>query len=79
MAQNYEIGQIITIPKGAEVNHGLHEDSDSFIVPKPWKVRVIGRGPGGLEILIPGHEDLSPAYWHQPEPKVDNKPLPTAV
>lgn len=74
MGEKYEIGQIITIPKGAEVNHGLHEDSDSFILPEPWQGVIIGKGPGALEVEFPGHADLSPAYWHQPEPQDNQKP-----
>ena len=80
MPQNYEAGRVISIPQGAEVNHGMNEDSDSFVLPKRTKALILRKLPGGLEILIPGHEDLSPAFWHQPEHvKHKRSHLPVAI
>lgn len=64
------MGKRIDIKKGTELNHGLNEDADSIVLPKPVRaviVSLIQLKNGGVEIEVPGHEDLSPLFWHQPE------------
>jgi len=70
MKNIYETGQQVVIPKGTELNHGLNEDADSIVLPKPVRAVVVSLTQlknGGIEIKVPGHEDLSPLFWHQPE------------
>ncbi len=77
MLNKFEIGQKIKIQKGTELNHGLNEDADSIVLPKTISAVVVSLTQlknGGLEIEVPGHEDLSPLFWHQPE---DKNPLLT--
>lgn len=69
MPPRYEIGQNIIIPRGVEVNHGLNEDSDSFRLLQRLRAVVVGFAPGAIEVVFPGKKDLSPAFWHQPEPR----------
>ena len=77
MNNRFEVGQRVEIPKGTELNHGLNEDADSIVLPKPIKAIIVSLDSlknGGIEIQVPGHEDLSPLYWHQPETSKQSKP-----
>jgi hypothetical protein len=83
MKNRLEIGQSVEIKKGTELNHGLDEDSDSIVVKKGTQVVIVSLAhlnDGGVEIVMPGHEDLSPLFWHQPEvsrpPRSQSKRLP---
>lgn len=70
MKNRFEIGQCVLIRKGVELNHGLNEDSDSIVLPKLYRAVIVSLEQlkhGGVEIVVPGHEDWSPLYWHQPE------------
>jgi hypothetical protein len=70
MKNKFEIGQSIEIKEGTELNHGLHEDSDSIVVPNGIRAIIVSLAhlkDGSVEISVPGHEDWSPLFWHQPE------------
>jgi hypothetical protein len=70
MSNRFEVGKSVNIQKGTELNHGLNEDADSIVLSKPVKAVVVSLTQlknGGVEIEVPGHEDLSPLFWHQPE------------
>ena len=79
MAQGFEIGKVVTIPAGTELNHGNDEDSDSILVKNPITITIVGAvHDGGIEVAWSGHENLSPLFWHQPEHATNGK-LPNAV
>lgn len=61
----------VTLPVGAEINYGLNEDSDSYILKEPLIVIAGGQvREGGLPILVPALDNKI-LYYHQPE-----RPLP---
>jgi hypothetical protein len=70
MNNGLEVGKRINIKKGTELNHGLNEDADSIVLRKTVSAVVVSLTQlknGGVEIEVPGHEDLSPLFLHQPE------------
>jgi hypothetical protein len=70
MKNRLEVGKSINIKKGTELSHGLNEDADSIVLSKHVRAVVISLTQlknGGIEIEVPGHEDLSPLFWHQPD------------
>lgn len=67
----YSVGDIIPVPRGAELNHGLNEDSDSIKTKVEQTAVVLGRrAHGAIKVFLPLCPDLQPLYFHQPEPKV---------
>lgn len=66
MAGAGTLGKELELPKGAELNCGLSEDSDSILLKEPLIVIVIGQvREGGLPVLVPKLDRV--LYYHQPE------------
>lgn len=68
----YLVDDVIYIPRGAELNHGPSEDSDSFTLIR--EEEAIVRTPltnGAIEVFLPSHPEFESVFFHQPEPKAN--------
>ena len=62
--------EIITVPPGAEINCGVHEDSDSVIAEIPKQLFIVGpRQNDAIPVRILGPDGPSDQvfYYHQRE------------
>jgi hypothetical protein len=71
MPAGIEMGQIITVAPGTEINTAAHEDSESVIAQKRVKLRVVApEQDGALQVTFIGHATDVPTgqifYYHQP-------------